>query len=179
MKRPSSLILIILAVALFYTFTTGQYDIMKERRAKAAEYQNVLKNVENIVETRDKLLADYRTIPREEIDRLFKVLPDNADSVRLALDLDTIASSYGISVSNVRVDTDGDPNARLLILPNSMFYEKARVSFSFISNYNNFMALLSDLERNLRVMDVKSVSFVASDDGLYEHEITIETYWLR
>lgn len=180
MQRPSSFILIILGITLFYTFTTHQYDTLKEKRAEAAEYQNVIDNVENIVETRDRLLEDYRAIPRDQIDRLFKVLPDNADSVRLALDLDTIASSYGISISNVRVADAGDPNARLLVLPNSKkSYDKARVSFSFVSNYDNFRQLLLALERNLRIMDVKSVGFEATDDGLYKHEMIVETYWLK
>ena len=36
-----------------------------------------------------------------------------------------------------------------------------------------------DLEKSLRIMNVKSISFKASDNGLYEHQITLETYWLK
>lgn len=180
MNNPKNLILIVLAVGLFYTFTSPQYQEVKVLQASANEYQKVIENVSRIAEARDALLVSYEAIPRIERDKLLKVLPNNVDSVRLALDLDTIAGRYGIAIRNVRVDTKADPNAASIVLPDHKLpYEKAIVTFGFISNYENFIRLLTDLERSLRIMDIKSVSFRVAETGLYEHQIQVETYWLK
>src|SRR3990167_4614487 len=88
MKHNTAIVLLLLSLGLFYTFTNSQYREVKELSALANEYQSVLKNISQIVELRDSLLATYATIPVVEIDRMNKVLPDNIDTVRLALDLD-------------------------------------------------------------------------------------------
>ena len=179
MKR-SSIILIILALGLFYTFTRPEWGRTQLLLRESGEYKSVLANIEDIAETRDKLLVNYEALPKLEMDRLSKVLPDNVDSVRLALDLDTIVGRYGTTLKNVKIKTGGADNFTLPVLPQyALPYEKVTVSFSFISNHANFMKILSDLERSLRIMDIKSVVFETQDLGLYEHELVVETYWLK
>jgi hypothetical protein len=180
MKNPTNLILIVLSLGLFYTFTSPQYQDMKALQTSANEYRDVIANVSHIAETRDALLVNYEQMPRAELGRLSKILPDNVDTVRLALDLDTIAARYGISIKDVRIETKTDPNAALAVLPDhALPYEKVPVTFTFISNYPNFMKMLGDLEKSLRIMDVKSASFKVSETGLYEHKLTVDTYWLK
>lgn len=180
MKNTTGIILLILSAALFYTFTSPQYEKVKALSVTAGEYRTVLNNISDIAEQRDELLDSYELIPRTEIERLGKVLPGNVDTVQLALDLDTIAARYGISIKNVRIDDTSINNASLPVLPEyGKPYEKTTVSFSFISNYANFRKFLADLEKSLRLMNVKEVSFQAADSGLYEHQLSIETYWLK
>lgn len=180
MKSTQNLILIVLAAGLFYAFTSPVYQDTKSLQASVAEYRNVLDNVSRITETRDALLENYQTIPRDQVERLAKILPNNVDAVRLALDLDTIGGRYGIAIKDVQVDTHPDQKASLAVVPQyNLGYETARVTFSFVSNYPNFTKFLADLEKGVRIMDVKSVSFKVSDSGLYEHTVTVETYWLK
>lgn len=180
MTRPTSLVLFLLAIGLFYTFTSPQYAQLKERQVVASEYQSVIANVSSIGETRDKLLINYESIPKAEIDRISKVLPDNADTVRLAVGLDAIASANGISVKNVQMEKSVNDASALLVLPdNAASYQKVTLSFGFVSNYANFMKFLSDLERSLRLMDVKAISFRTTESGLYEYRMTVDTYWLK
>ncbi len=180
MKNPTNIVIVLLSVGIFYTFTSPVYDEVKALRVSAGEYRNVIDNISRIAETRDALLVNYESIPSVEIDRLSKVLPDNIDAVRLALDLDTIAGRYGVAVKDVQVETKPDQNSATISLPNgSAGYQSATVSFSFVSNYQNFIRFLGDLEKSLRIMDVKSVTFKTNDAGLYEHRVTVSTYWLQ
>lgn len=181
MNKPINLILIVLSIGLFYTWTSPQYDKIKALRVTASDYQNVIDNAVRISEDRDRLLVDYNTIPRVEIEKLTKVLPDYIDTVGLAVDLDTIASRYGISIKDVAVKSETDKNSRLVALPDyANPYGEVVVSFSFVSNYQNFSRFLNDLERSLKIMDVQSVSFKTSDvSNLYEHRFTVKTYWLK
>lgn len=180
MKINTAIILLLLSVGLFYTFTNGQYQEVKTLYALSGEYKNVLQNVAAIVELRDRLRVTYAALPPEEIERINKVLPDNIDTVRLALDLDSMASRYGISIDNIKVEVGTADSSDLVVLPEQIkVYEKAVVSLEFVSNYANFMRLLADIEKSLRIMDIKSVSFKANETGLYEYKVAVETYWLK
>lgn len=179
MRRPSTIILIVLAIALFYTFTLPQYNKSKVKRLEAAEYTNVIDNVEKITEKRNELFLKYESISQAELDKLLKVLPDNVDTVRLALDLDTIASRYGIAIDSVQVEKDGSGQGLIVLPEYEAPYDKVTVSFNFVSNYRNFISFLADLERSLRITNVRSIDFQVGDSSLYEHRLVIETYWLR
>ncbi|MBX4206299.1 type 4a pilus biogenesis protein PilO [Candidatus Parcubacteria bacterium] len=180
MNRTTALILILLSGAVFYTFTSKQYGEAQALAAEASEYRSVIGNVSRIAEARDNLLSSYETIPQSEKDRLMKVLPDNVDAVGLARDLDTIASRYGISIKSVQIEDQATTDPSTIVLPEyALPYDKALVSFSFVSTYSNFEKFLGDLEKSLRIMDVKDASFQTGETGLYEHRITVETYWLK
>lgn len=179
MRNKSAIILIMLAVGLFYSFTNVEYKKVKELHALAGEYQDVLSNTANIVSLRDSLLVAFEEFPAEEKTRVEKVLPDNIDAVKLALELDTMASKYGIAIKDVSVDTKMDNEPKLILPEHSAPYNKALVSFSFVSNYQNFKHFLADLERSLRIMEVKSLAFGSSETELSLHNLTVETYWLN
>ncbi|MDO8729302.1 MAG: type 4a pilus biogenesis protein PilO [bacterium] len=180
MKNNTAIILLLLSVGLFYAFTNGQYQEVKKLYALTNEYKNVLKNVSDIVELRDRLRITYETFPKAELERINKVLPDHIDTVQLALDLDSMASRYGISIKSIKTEKGAATDADFVVLPeNASVYEKATVSLSFISNYENFKRLLADIEKSLRIMNIKSVSFKTSETGLYDYEISAETYWLK
>ena len=172
--------LLILSVGLFYAFTNDQYQDVKQLYALASEYKSVLRNISEIVEFRDRLRVTYEALPKEEIERINKVLPDNIDTVRLALDLDSMASRYGISIKSIKTETGATRGANTVVLPeDGEVYESATVALSFVSNYENFKRLMADIEKNLRIMNIKSISFQTSDNGLYNYEISAETYWLK
>jgi len=182
MKNLTSIVLILIAVGLFYTFTSPQYEEVKVLGLEANEYQNVLRNASAISNTMSSLFERYEQFPREEIDRLEKALPDNVDAVRLALDLDGMASNYGIAIKNIKVEVSATEEEGV-IYPASIYggdaYGEVNVSFSFVSNYQNFRRFLADMESSLRIIDVRSVSFQPTESGLYEHSVSVTTYWIK
>lgn len=179
MKNSNAIILILISIGLFYTFIDPQYQKTKALRAEADQYENVLENVEALSETRDQLLARLSSLPSSEIERLSKVLPDNIDTVRLALDLDSIAAKYGITLRNVQVETRSDENTNVIRDTTGQLYESIKISFTLISNYENFRKFLGDVERSIRLSDIRTVSFRTTETGLTEYKIIIETYWLK
>ncbi|MBI1974673.1 MAG: hypothetical protein HYS51_02420 [Candidatus Zambryskibacteria bacterium] len=176
MKNKSAITLIVLALGLFYTFTNVEYEKAKELHSAVIKYQDVLANIADVINLRDNLLVSYEEFPADEKARIEKVLPDNVDTVNLALELDGIGARYGISLKDVSIDSDNSRAVAAVLPQNNLSYDKTRVSFSFVSNYQNFKRFLSDVEKNLRLMEIKSVSFRSEDSGLYEHKVTIETY---
>jgi Tfp pilus assembly protein PilO len=175
MNNSQAFILILISVGLFYTFISPQYDKVKTLQAQANEYGNVIQSVNDLKDTRDALLTKYQALPKSELDKLARILPDHVDTVKLALDIDTIAAKYGISIKNINVDSE-KPNE---IVTSGSAYETIKVEFNFITSYTNFRRFLADLEASLRLVDITSVGFESTDNGLYEYEISFNTYWLK
>ena len=159
MNKPTNLILIFLAIGLFYTFTVPQWGKVQVLQVSARDYQNVIHNVQQIAEIRDRLLVSYDAIPKSQIDRLSKALPDDLSTVNLAVNLDTIAARYGISIKNIQIDNSVSPNATIVLPEYSKPYDKITVSFSFISYYANFVRFLADL-------DCTSIGFNGADKNV-------------
>ncbi len=180
MKNSTAVILILISVGLYYTFIGPEYQKIEEIRAKSDEYENILASVADLTSKRDDLLLKYQAMPQADIDKLSKVLPNNVDTVRLALDFDTIASKYGISIKNIKTsDTKEDNTATIIQATGPKPYQTVNVSFGFISNYDNFRKFLHDIEQSLRIIDISSLSFNAGENGLNDYKITVETYWVK
>jgi len=180
MNSLTSTVLILISVGLFYTFTSHQYSEAQRLQDIKNDYQEVLDSASAIIEARDRLLIEYESIPPVDIDRLNKLLPDDVDTVRLALDLDSVAANYGIAISELSaaMDTEGGGFEVSDDIGGSP-YDKVNVTFKFLSDYESFTSFVSDIERSLRIMDVKTVSFQIEETDVYEHEISVTTYWLK
>lgn len=180
MKNSTAFILVLISAGLFYTVVMPQYKKVQVLRAQSAEYENILLDVSSLTEKRDNLLVKYQEMPKQEVDRVNKVLPDNIDTVRLATDFDSIASKYGISIKSIQTVVDKDDNSSNIIKSvSTKTYNSVEVSFSFVSTYENFRKFMQDIEKSLRIIDIKSVAFNAGETGLSEYKVTIQTYWLK
>lgn len=178
MNSTKSTILILIAIGLFYTFTNPQYQEIKSLKTKEEEYTKVLENATAIAELRDQLSVEYAKVPALEIDRLNKVLPPYVDNVRLALDMDGIASRYGIALKQITVNKPDIQGAFTLPTSAGSSYQSVRVSFGFVASYENFKRFLADIEKSLRILDIETVTFAATENGLYNYQLTVDTYWL-
>ena len=174
-KFLTPIILVIVAVGLFFFYIDPQWQKMKVLQATNAEYNNAIDQSNKLLKVRDSLLAKYNSFRPEDLTRLEKLLPNNIDNVRLIIDINSITSKYGASIKNVKLST---PSAEADVTNNSG-YRTMVLSFGVSTSYNNFLNIMSDLERSLRLLDVTSISFKATDTEPYEYTISIKTYWLQ
>jgi hypothetical protein len=180
MKNSTAIILILISIGLFYTFIMPEYGKVQARQAEAAGYNDILGRVSDLSEKRDELLLKYNTIPKVQLENLTKILPDNVNVVELALNLDTIASKYGISIKNVKtVDDKADTSATAVKTVTASGLQKVRITFNFTTTYANYRKFLADLEQSLRIIEVRNVSFTTADNGTNDFQMQIETYWLK
>lgn len=179
MKNTTGIILILVSIGLFYTFVSPHYDKVKILRNQSTQYKNILANVSDLAKKRDDLEAKYNNTPEQEIARLEKILPGNVDTVNLAMTFDSIAARYGISIKSIRAVDKKDDLGTAIVQSNNAPYDAVTVSFSFISTYPNFRKFMADIETSLRIIDMKSVAFQATESGLYEFQVSVDTYWLK
>jgi len=178
-------ILIVLAVALFVTYINPKYQDVQVLSARAAELDDALTRSRELIAVRDQLLSRYNTFSTTDIARLEKMLPDTVDNVRLIIDIDSIASGYGLTIRDVVLDTGATTEGKTsgasiaAIGPSADEIGTISLTFSVNASYDTFIRFLKDLERSLRLVDVSSLSFSANDTGTNQYTVSLKTYWLR
>jgi Tfp pilus assembly protein PilO len=183
MSRPIlSTFLIVVSIALFFSFTDPTYKDVKVLSAENAQFDEALVRARELQSVRDELLSRYNTFTTENLDRVEKILPDNVDNVRLILDLDGIASQYGIVIRDLSIPNNrggSDVVGEAVVIESSL--GKIELNFNFTSSYEDFKKFLNDLEQSLRIVDIKKISIKPKDleGDLMDFDLNIETYWLK
>ncbi len=196
MRLITPLILIIISAAVFFIFATPLWRDIGELRAESASYDQALENSTALENERDKLTAKYNSMNPDDLSRLEKMLPESVDNIRLILEIEQVASSYGMVLRDVKYNTDnGEASAQVSPVPRATpsgvisqkDYGVWELEFSTNGSYANFTNFLKALERNLRVVDVSSIEFSSnlgtipnpSQNDSYKYNFKVKTYWLK
>jgi Tfp pilus assembly protein PilO len=199
-KNATPIILLILALGTYFTFTRGKVEELKAIKKVNAGYQQAINNSAKLMKVRDEIKRDLAKIDPNDLTKIEKMVPNNIDNVRLTLDVKSIGLTRGLILKNVKTDA---PNMNTALKqagsasankspapvtqapgpngPNSInsAYDTVVLSFSVTTDYQTFLELLRDLETSLRIIDVSKISFTATDSGIYDYNVELKTYWLK
>lgn len=180
MRTIFSIIILIASIAGFIAFTIPTYTDVKTIGKKKTEYLDLLESARTLAEKRDQLLQIYNGISPDEIVRLEKMLPQNPDNVKLILEIDALAKNQGLSLQNVKIKEANDTSAKNKAAKANADTGVLTLEFTTTGPYPGYVNFIAILEKNLRIMNVKKVSFLAPDDKAnYQYQTTIETYWVK
>ena len=186
-----SLIVLALAGAVFSLFTQPSYDQVQILNGQISQYNNALDKASELQKLKQTLLARYNAFNPDDVNRLMKLLPDHIDNVALILDLDNLASKYGMGLTNVDVTSSASRvnAAAAAIAVGGQKYDSQTLKFSTTGPYEDFKMFMSDLESSLRVVDLVSLSltqgtgvdangnFVSKPQ--FNYSVVLRTYWLK
>ena len=195
MKFIMPAVLIGISVAVFFTFTDSLYRDISLRRAQMASYNDALGNSKALENERDKLTSKYNAMSPDDLMKLQKLLPENIDNIRLILEIEKLASVYGMVLRDVKYNVNekdtsapapGSIQGARAPTP-SKNYGAWNLEFSTTGTYSNFINFTRDLENNLRVVDKSSIQFMVNPDTrfvsvlpeVYKYNFKIKTYWLK
>lgn len=175
MKNLSPLLLIVIALALIYWFTYPTYQKLAPVKAQITETKVALKRAEAANATLTTKKQAYETFIESDpdnVEKLNKLLPDRIDNFRWIVELSRIAGQYGGKVSDVRVTDD---------VRDAGGVGAINVAFVTEMPYQNFLDLLTDLQKNLKLTDVITADFQSADatSGKYKYTIVLKSYWLK
>jgi len=173
-------ILIIVSIVLFFVYIDPVYTEIKSIKEEKALYDEALNKSKELRQIRDSLLTKYNSFSEENLSRLKKMIPDSVDNVRLIMDIDSIASSHGITISAVNVGVGNGSDSRIGS-DTGENYDFVTLDLSVLASYDDFIAFIGDLKDSLRLVDIPSISFVVPTPYLdiYKYNLTIKTYWLK
>jgi Tfp pilus assembly protein PilO len=185
-RNITALILIVLAVGVYFTYTSGQITVLKSIQAENNQYLSAINSAEKLIKLRDSVLNQYNSISDVDKARLDKIVPDNVDNVRLIIDISGIAARHGLTAAGITTSADGNSSSdstAAVVVPNSVAgsgsLSTVTVTFNVTTTYTNFIAFLQDLERSLRILDVSNITLTTSANGVYTYGVTLNTYWLK
>ena len=194
-RNITAIILIVLAIGTYVTFTRGKLAEVNAVRAVNTQYASAIANADQLVKVRDSVLKDYNNLAAEDRERLDKMLPNTVDNIRLIIDLNDFALNRGISLHNIRAAASTNSSSKQPVAPQPQAaggmtnaaagmiptptLDTVNVSFSWTSPYQQGIDFLKDLEVDLRIMDVTHLTVAANSNGNYDFGVDIKTYWLR
>ncbi len=205
MKFIFSILLIIISVILFFWIVNPLYSDVSNLRAEVATYNVALNNSKELQATRDQLTENYKNINKSDKERLERFLPNTVNNIRFILEIERIANMHSMPIKNVRFQPEkvsGDNSSDITKNPSkqgttvvtsgnqgaSLPYGSFPIEFTTEGDYNTFVLFLKDLEHNLRLIDIKSISFTVPavqdkngtiNPNIYTYNLKIETYWLK
>lgn len=183
-------VILVAAIGLFVVYTNPTYRDTGELKIAHAAYDKALSNSIELQAVRDQLTEKYNALSETDRDRLKKLMPDNVDNIRMLIDIDAIASQYGMKPRDVKFDAKATSKAGqeevVATTPDQVVVENKdygtfELEFSVVGTYQNFLRFLNDMEKNLRLTDVQTISFQSADAGstAIRYTIRIKTYWLK
>ncbi len=186
-RNISAVILLVLAVGVYVTFTKVQWVEVQAIRVVNADYAQAIENADRLIQVRDKVLTDYNSMSAIDRERINKMVPNNVDTIRLIIDVRNIAMKRGLVLADVKSETVLPDPSTLVSIPGGIndgviptpVLDKVAMAFTLKSSYPQFLDFMRDVETNLRIMNFTSLKMKSSDSGIYEFNVELETYWLR
>lgn len=214
MKIILSILFLTSAVLVTIFFTVPQFNCTKEKcsydgikilQTNRESYITAITSAQNLESKRTELENKYNSVTDDDRQRLENLLPNNVDNIKLLLELEIIAKRNGIiiespQVAGVVANTNVAPLGQNLRGTNmqpspdgtNLPYGTFDLNFKVRANYENIKTLVSDLEKNLRLIEPISISITVPEVNLAdknmaklyangEYDVTIKSliYYLK
>lgn len=164
---------------------SGQGMGINQLKAEVVKLNNGLEITKKLSEISVNLAEKVNSISPEQQQSLDRFLPDGVDNVQLVLDVNSIATKSGMKIKNIKINNENSEQKTDVTVPVASSTEpqvnKLKMDFTVEGSYNTFLGFLDNLSKSLRLLDVQSIKFKASDKGddFYKYEMAIQTYWLK
>ena len=206
MRNIFPIIFIVISIAIFFVVVNPMYSESKKIKNDVDVYNTALTNATRLQKIRDDLVQNYKKVTDADKNKLDHFLPNTADNIQLILQIQNIANVHGMTLKNIKFDNPTDnskesdsQSANTVKVGGSSAtsnqYGTFNLSFSTDARYEDFIAFLKDLESNIRLINVKNISFAVPvptdktaklapgdtpvDPSVYTYTLQVETYWLK
>jgi Tfp pilus assembly protein PilO len=158
------------AVASFFFFSYPNYTEAQNLSSKATTLENSLKTADELLGLRDQLLSQYRTLPVADVEKLTTALPNHARNINYIIDMEALLAKHNLVLVSAKIEPPAkEDSAKGRVTADSSSLEAAAkgyksldISMSVRGTLSDFTQFMADLEQNLRLTSISSVSFKAS-----------------
>ena len=179
------ILLVLIATGVYVEYIDPTYAKVVAYEAKITDLKGHIVEADNAKTQIDALLQTTEQFPPNYNERLRMLVPDTVDSTRLIIDVNEMAAVQGLHLKGPTVSQSQEAAKK-----GSASFVKHVMTFTVSAPYDAFRSLLSSLEYNLALRDVRSIGFSSSDnkDGVlvahpevlpYDYSFSITTYSLH
>lgn len=190
---------LLISGTLFFAVVSPLYKDVSGLRNEVTAYNSALDNATYLQKTQDSLLDQYKNIKDTDKLRLENFLPNTVNNIEFILELEQIANLHNMPLKNIKFETPktnekvvAKPQTTSMLMPttsaSNTAYGTFAIEFTTEGTYSSFASFLKDVEHNLRLVDIKSISFTTppppskgdvSDPNIYTYTLKVDTYWLK
>lgn len=171
MKTLLTLILTAAGFALIFMVARPLYDDINSSRVEQIAVEDTLARLTELQKLRDDLLNVYNSIPRDRIQRLSEMLPSDPEIGTLLVTMEKLTGDQKLALSGINFSTGGGADA-LGVTP--ILY-----SFSVSTSYSDFKTFLGSIEKNLRLIDLSTISFSAPGKQPANFSLQAKSYYKK
>lgn len=171
-----SIIFIATAVVVFLTWTQPVLGEIKVLNNQINVFNNALSKSKELQSVRDDLVKKYNAVSQENLNKINKLVPSSVDSVRLIIEMDDVVKRHGLVLRDISAkEMTEDSKASFGKKKNP--YEVVSINISAAGSYETLLSFIDDLEKSLRLVEIKELSFTSSGTNLFEIKIGAITFW--
>ncbi|MEW5908150.1 MAG: hypothetical protein AB1643_03190 [Patescibacteria group bacterium] len=176
MRYLIPLIFLTTAIVISYYWSKPIYDDIRVMLDQENGLNNALTKSKELQIIRDDLLARYNSISKSDLEAIEKMIPNNPNNVKIAVEIENIARKNNVVLKTLSVqgmttpDSSSAPAQGLSVATMDM-------SFKASAPYNSFLNFLADLEKSLRIIEIKNLTFNAGETDFYEYNFSALTYY--
>lgn len=178
MKNITPIILILASIGIFFGFVKPQYSKAKIYVKELETYQKTLDQAKELDQKVKTLEGQIATFDKEDLEGLEKMLPERISDVDLIIEINNIASNFGLGIKDISIDKAASEDVATAKQANESF-NTVDFSFGVTTSYQTFLTFLEGLEKSLRLVDVVSVTFAPGEGELYTFKVSLRTYWMK
>ena len=180
LKILISLFLIAGAGVIFFTESKNYFPEIKVLRKQVSSYNETINTAKKVRSSIDKTLGSYNAISQDNVDRINKMVPSGADSMKLVVQIDEMMRKNGLSLASIDSKDIIDKNSSSGAQKNGgLSAESISLSIKAQGSYESFHSFMKKLEKSLRLIDIISVKIspVGQDDFFFSIEAV--SYWRK
>lgn len=180
MKQLTPIILLIVSVGLYFTYIEPTFENVLALRGQETKFDQAKEDATRAIEVREKINTKYRNIDKEDIERLQKFLPNSVNNGQIILDIDKIASKYGIRLNDIRFQDEKISSRNNVSAKTETLYKPIIFKFKIETTYNNFLLFIKDMEKSLQLMDINEINVsVVEESNIVNFNLSIVLYALE
>ncbi len=153
MRLIISILLFAAGLATLFFWAGSMWKDIQVLGAEKNAYESVIARMNTLRKTRDTLLTSYNSIQADELKKIKNFLPGSVNSGALVVQMANMTNESGLLLKNVNIGAGEEKTS------------EARLTISVSGSFENFHGFLQRLEKSLRLIDVRNVSFSSSRDN--------------
>ncbi len=177
--------MILASIVGFFMFTKPMYIEAKENNAKLEQISSAMKKAQQLSDIRNRLTEKYNQIPKTDLERIKRMLPDSVENIGLIIEFNNIANAKGVELLNPSISGGSigpaPTTGAAALTSDGKKYGSIGMTFGVTTTYDKFIDFLNELENSLRLVDITSLTFNSPDErtGVTTFSVGLQTYWLK
>lgn len=160
---------------MFFWQTLPVLDEVDALKIKRDSFNEALSYSKELTILKNRLIDDFSSISSADIEKILKICPPEADIPRLVLQISEIAKKNDVSMENIdAVEKQTIPGS--LAAMGQGGCREIELTISFPATYEKFSVFLENLEKSLRLIDVKNIEIFSSEGLIYNFNIKAVAY---